>query len=144
MEGVAVGQVAGVMPKRTSWQPCTGTSATARSCPPSWIGQVPRRSSSAAVEGRLRRLLPDGADGGRNGPGADGIAVGGSLDGEPALRKEDEVLRAKASRARRALFSKPLDLAAEKADLLSTLITSAGDVVREAAERGRVGLVVSS
>jgi len=46
------------------------------------------------------------------------------LDGEPALRKEDEVLRAKASRARRAPFSKPLDLAAEKADLLSMLIAS--------------------
>jgi len=56
------------------------------------------------------------------------------LDGEPALPKEDEVLRAKASRARRAPLSKPLDLAAEKADLLSTLITSAGDVVREAAD----------
>ena len=63
------------------------------------------------------------------------------MDGEPALRKEDEVLRAKASRAWRAPFSEPLDLAAEKADLLSTLIASAGDVVREAAERGRVGQV---
>ena len=64
------------------------------------------------------------------------------MDGEPSLRKEDEVLRAKASRARRAPFSKPLDFAADKADLLSTLIASAGDVVREAAERVRVGQVL--
>ena len=71
----------------------------------------------------------DGADDGRNGAGADGVAVGGGVDGVPAFRQEDEVLRAEAGGASRSPFLEPLYLAAKKADLLSLLITGAGDVL---------------